>query len=90
MQERYEERLKVARLNSNSLPISREAADQLLILAQLELQNVSWDLASETAFFENADLEKEDSAAAKKRAIELQATRLEAKLQSIELIEKKE
>ena len=79
MQEEFEKRLRVAQLKSNSLPISREAADQLLISAQLELQKVSWDLASETAFFENADLEKEDSAAAKKRAIELQATRLEAK-----------
>jgi len=79
MQSEFEKRMRDAQSKSTSIPISREAAEQLLIAAQLELQKVSWDLASEKAFFESAILEKEDSAAAKKRAIELQARRLEAR-----------
>jgi hypothetical protein len=79
MQNEFEKRMTDAQSKSNSIPISRAAAEQLLIAAQLELQKVSWDLASEKAFFESVDSEKENSAEAKKLAMELQVTGLEAK-----------
>ena len=79
MQNEFEKRMRDAQSKSTSIPISREAADQLLIAAQLELQKVSWDLASEKAFFESVNSEKENSTEAKKLAMELQVTGLEAK-----------
>ncbi len=36
---------------SSAFPLSRAAGDQLLIAAQLELQKVTWDLASEVALY---------------------------------------
>lgn len=36
---------------SSAFPLSRAAAEQLLIAAQLELQKVTWDLASEVALY---------------------------------------
>ena len=86
MQNEFEKRMTDAQSKSNSIPISRAAAEQLLIAAQLELQKVSWDLASEKAFFASADSEKEDSAAAEKRAIELKVTILEAEKLFQELV----
>ena len=39
--------------------LSRVSAEQLLIAAQLELQKVTWDLASEMALFENVENAKD-------------------------------
>ena len=50
---------RVAQSESTGFPISRGAAEQLLISAQLELQKVTWDLASEVALLEIAAITKE-------------------------------
>ncbi len=62
---------------SSLVPISRAAAEQLLIAAQLELQKVSWDLAGEVASLESAA--KGRNAESKTEAFERQLAKLESK-----------
>lgn len=59
MQEEVAKKLRAAQSESIGFPISRGAAEQLLISAQLELQKVTWDLASEVALLEIAAITKE-------------------------------
>ena len=72
---------------SSVVPISRAAAEQLLIAAQLELQKVSWDLAGEVASLESAA--KARNAESKAEVLErqlakLESTNIEEDLQSAE------
>ncbi len=57
--EMVEEKSRKSQSESTGFPISRSAAEQLLISAQLELQKVTWDLASEMALLEIAAITKE-------------------------------
>lgn len=59
MQGEVAKKSRAAQSESTGFPISRGAAEQLLISAQLELQKVTWDLASEVALLEIAAITKE-------------------------------
>ena len=67
-----------AQQNLMAFATSRASVEQLLIAAQLELQRVSWDLASEESLFE-ASKNQEDDAKAKERSIEREIALAEIK-----------
>ncbi len=76
---------------SSAFPISRAAAEQLLIAAQLELQKLSWDLASEVALFKAASEAKDSTIAATAESYESKLSSLESKgLEEDVMVAKKE
>ena len=64
---------------SSAFPISRAAAEQLLIAAQLELQKVTWELASEMALFNAASDTKNSTVSAAAESYESKLSILESK-----------
>ncbi len=72
---------------SSVVPISRAAAEQLLIAAQLELQKVSWDLAGEVASLESASKARDSESkteAFERQLVKLESKSIEEELQSAE------
>ena len=78
-----EEIMQQTQEKASVVPISRSAAEQFLIAAQLELQKVSWDLAGEVASLESAA--KARNAESKTEAFERQLAKLESKSIEVEL-----
>ena len=64
---------------SSAFPLSRAAAEQLLIAAQLELQKVTWDLASEEALLKAAADARDDTNSATAEHYEKRLANLESK-----------